>query len=36
MTSDMAKEILGDIELHTAQWTALKWHFKQKEKEANK
>jgi hypothetical protein len=29
-----AMEIVNDTELSTAQWTALRWYFKQKEKES--
>lgn len=36
MNNKRAIEIVEDIELSTAQWTALKWYLKQKEKEANK
>jgi hypothetical protein len=36
MNEKQAMEIVEDTELSTAQWTALKWYFKQKEKETNK
>lgn len=36
MDEKRAMEIIEDTELSTPQWTALKWYFKQKEKEANK
>lgn len=34
MNEKRAMEIVNNTELTTAQWTALKWYFKQKEKEA--
>ena len=34
MTNEQAKEIVENLEITTAQWTALTWYFKQKE--ANK
>ena len=34
MNEEKAMEIVNDTELTTAQWTALRWYFKQKE--ANK
>ena len=34
MNEERAMEIVENTELSTAQWTALKWYFKQKE--ANK
>ena len=34
MTNEQAKEIVENLEITTAQWTALRWYFKQKE--ANK
>lgn len=33
MNKKQAMEIVNNTELTTAQWTALKWYFKQKEKE---
>ena len=36
MNEKRAMEIVENTELSTGQWTALKWYFKQKEKETNK
>ena len=36
MNEKRAMEIVNNTELTTAQWTALKWYFKQKEKEVKK
>lgn len=31
MNEERAMEIVNNTELSTAQWTALRWYFKQKE-----